>query len=138
MAATFLLSQTDGRPIYLQLMEQIKQRIAVGDWPAGQAIPSIRQLAADLQISVITVKRAYLELERDGVIVTRQGKGSFVADSAGLSTQLRRDELDERLAAAADLGYRLGMTPETMTARLLEAVKKRSAEDRQKTDESEP
>ena len=133
-----LISQADRRPMYLQIIEQIRRRIAVGDWPPGHELPSIRALAAAVQVSVITVKRAYLELERDGVIVTRQGKGSFVADSAGLSTQLRRDELDERLAAAADLGYRLGMTPETMTARLLEAVKKRSAEDRQKTDESEP
>ena len=65
--------------MYLQIMEQIKQRITVGDWAEGQPIPSIRQLAVDLQVSVITVKRAYLELEREGVIVTQQGKGSHVA-----------------------------------------------------------
>jgi DNA-binding transcriptional MocR family regulator len=61
--------------MYLQIMEQIKRRIAVGDWKAGEALPSIRQLAADLQVSVITVKRAYLELEREGVIATQHGKG---------------------------------------------------------------
>jgi GntR family transcriptional regulator len=86
---------------------------------------------------VITVKRAYLELERDGVIVTRQGKGSFVADRADLSTQLRRDELDERLSAAADLGYRLGMTADEIAARLLQAVRKRGDEERTKADETE-
>ena len=72
MSSTFVISQTDKRPIYLQIMEQIKQRVAVGDWIEGQDIPSIRQLAVDLQVSVITVKRAYLELEREGVIVTQQ------------------------------------------------------------------
>ena len=89
MSGGFVLSQTDKRPIYLQIIEQIKRRISVGDWTEGQAIPSIRQLAADLQVSVITVKRAYLELEREGVIVTQQGKGSRVAPTAGLSLQLQ-------------------------------------------------
>ena len=87
---SLLISHADPRPMYLQIMEQIRHRIAVGDWPAGQELPSIRALAARSQVSVITVKRAYLELERDGVIVTRQGKGSFVADTADLSTRLRR------------------------------------------------
>jgi GntR family transcriptional regulator len=73
MPSDFVISQTDGRPMYIQIMEQIKQRISVGDWKAGQAIPSIRQLAADLQVSVITIKRAYLELEREGVIATQHG-----------------------------------------------------------------
>ena len=61
--------------MYLQIMEQIRHRIAVGDWQPGQEIPSIRALAVATAVSVITVKRAYLELERAGVIVTRQGKG---------------------------------------------------------------
>ncbi|MEO7919172.1 MAG: GntR family transcriptional regulator, partial [Thermoanaerobaculia bacterium] len=58
-----VISKTDGRPMYLQIMEQIKARVAVGDWPAGAEIPSIRQLAVAIQVSVITVKRAYFELE---------------------------------------------------------------------------
>ena len=98
MHSDLVISQTDRRPMYLQIMEQIRRRIAVGDWKPGQEIPSIRTLAAAVQVSVITVKRAYLELERDGVIVTRQGKGSFVADGADLRTQLRRDELDAHLS----------------------------------------
>jgi GntR family transcriptional regulator len=143
MYSDLVISQADRRPMYLQIIEQIRQRIAIGDWQPGAELPSIRALAASLQVSVITVKRSYLELERDGVIVTRQGKGSFVADSAGLSTQLTRAELDERLAAAADLGHRLGMTGEAIAARLLMAVNKvavnkRRDEDRQKFDESEP
>src|SRR5580704_9944821 len=100
MNGTFEISQSDKRPMYLQIMEQIKQRIVVGDWTAGQTIPSIRQLAVDLQVSVITVKRAYLELEREGVIVTQQGKGSQVAADAGLGTRLREKELEQHLEQA--------------------------------------
>ena len=82
MGSGFVLSQADGRPMYLQIIEQIKRRIAVGDWKAGELIPSIRQLAADLQVSVITVKRAYEDLERKGIIYRRQGLGTFVAKAA--------------------------------------------------------
>ena len=95
----FVISQTDKRPIYLQIMEQIKRRVAVGDWAEGQAIPSIRQLAADLQVSVITVKRAYLELEREAVIVTQQGKGSHVAANPGLGTRLQEAGTEEAFGA---------------------------------------
>src|SRR5580693_682314 len=103
MSSGFIISQTDKRPIYLQIMEQIKRRIAVGDWAEGQGIPSIRQLAVDLQVSVITVKRAYLELEREGVIVTQQGKGSQVASDPGLGTRLQEQELEKHLERAARL-----------------------------------
>lgn len=54
------ISQADARPMYAQIMEQIRARIATGDWPAGKELPSIRALAAGLSVSVITVKRAYL------------------------------------------------------------------------------
>jgi GntR family transcriptional regulator len=95
-------------------MEQIRHRIAIGDWAPGHELPSIRALAAAVQVSVITVKRAYLELERDGVIVTRQGKGSFVSDAAELSTRLRRGEVLEHLNAAAEIGRAIGMTPKEL------------------------
>ena len=108
--------------MYLQIMEQIRHRVAVGDWLPGQEIPSIRALAVDLRVSVITVKRAYLELEREGVIVTRQGRGSFVAENASLSTKLREDELAEHLAAATNLARQLGLTREALAALLREAM----------------
>ena len=118
----FLISQADRRPMYLQIMEQIRHRIAVGDWEPGRELPSIRALAASVQVSVITVKRAYLELEREGVIVTRHGIGSFVADRAQLSVQLRRSELDQHLTAAAEIGRVLGMTAEELTSRFQTAI----------------
>lgn len=121
MDGVFRISQSDKRPMYLQIMEQIKQRIAVGDWKEGQSIPSIRQLAVDFQVSVITVKRAYLELEREGVIVTQQGKGSFVASKPGLGMQLHHQELEQHLAQAARIASLLGMRPRELEERLREA-----------------
>jgi len=121
MGGAFVISQTDKRPIYLQIMEQIKQRIMVGDWADGQAIPSIRQLGADLQVSVITVKRAYLELEREGVIVTQQGKGSRVASNPGMGARLREQELQQHLEEAMRIAALMGIQPRELEERLREA-----------------
>ena len=116
----FVISQTDGRPMYRQIMEHIRQSVAVGDWPPGHALPSIRELAVALQVSVITVKRAYLELERDGVIVTQHGKGSFVAPDSDLKSKLQRAELDRILERSLELARVLGVSPDELTRRLLE------------------
>ena len=121
MLSGFVISQADGRPMYRQVMEQIKQRVAVADWPPGQKIPSIRELAVALGISVITIKRAYLELEREGVIATMQGKGSFVASDADLGTSLHRRELDELIARVVRLGDLCGMPLEDILSRVKDA-----------------
>lgn len=118
MHSSLVISQTDGRPMYLQIMEQIKQRVAVGDWAPGEPLPSIRQLAVSLQVSVITIKRAYLELEREGVIVTQQGKGSMVAPEPQLGSQLCEQELDEHLTEAARLASLLGLSPKDLAERM--------------------
>jgi len=121
MHGGFTFSQSDKRPIYLQIMEQIKQRIAVGDWAEGQPIPSIRQLAVDLHVSVITVKRAYYELEREGIIVTQHGKGSHVASTPGLGARLHEQELEQHLEQATRIAAQLGMRPKELEDRLREA-----------------
>jgi GntR family transcriptional regulator len=118
MYSGLYISQTDSRPMYLQIMEQIRARIAAGDWPAGKELPSIRALAAALNVSVITVKRAYLDLESEGVIVTRHGKGSFVAEAASLAGELQEQKLDEHLHAAAELARQLGIEAEELASRL--------------------
>ena len=118
MNGGFVISQSDKRPMYVQIMEQMKQRIAVGDWTEGQTIPSIRQLAVDLQVSVITVKRAYLELEREGVIVTHQGKGSQVASNPDLGTKMREQELEQHLEQSVRIGTQLGLRPKDLEHRL--------------------
>ena len=124
MHSNLYISPSDGRPMYLQIMEQIKQRVAVGEWLPGQEIPSIRQLAVDLTVSVITVKRAYLELEREGVILTQHGKGSIIAPEAALNTRFYDKELAERLDDVARLGASLGLTPEALAQRLQETTER--------------
>lgn len=89
-----IISNSNGRPIYEQISTQIKEKIITGQLRAGDALPSMRLLAKELRISVITTKRAYEELERDGFIVTMTGKGSFVADK---NTDMLKEEYLKRI-----------------------------------------
>ena len=89
-----ILTNTGGQPIYDQIVSQIKAQILSGALREGDALPSLRALAKDLRISVITTKRAYEELEREGFIVSLTGKGSFVA---GANAELIREEHLRRL-----------------------------------------
>ncbi|CDD77136.1 transcriptional regulator GntR family [Cryptobacterium sp. CAG:338] len=84
-----IISNSSDKPIYEQISSQIKNAILSGELSTGQALPSIRSLASDLNVSVITTKRAYSDLETLGFIETRQGKGSFVA---GGNLELLREE----------------------------------------------
>jgi len=118
MNTSIVISQTDGRPMYLQIMEQIRQRVATGEWKPGEQIPSIRAMAIALQISVITVKRAYLELEREGVILTQHGKGSIVAQDPDLGQRLYVEEFEEHLRQVVRIGTLLGMTEREIVAKL--------------------
>ena len=96
-----IISNASDKPIYEQIVLQMKDLILAGDLQEGQQLPSIRALASDLRISVITTKRAYAELESQGFIETVQGKGSFVA---GGNTELLREErlrhIEELLGSA--------------------------------------
>lgn len=127
-SALVTISQADPRPLYLQVKEQLRHRIAVGELPPGTEIPSIRQLAADIRVSVITIKRAYLELELEGVILTRQGRGSFVAENTGLDARLKERELDQHLAAAADLAVLLNLGEKELAERLRHVARNRKGE----------
>ena len=122
MKTSIVISQSDGRPMYLQIMEQIRQSVLLGDWKPGEQIPSIRAMAIALQISVITVKRAYLELEREGVIVTQHGKGSVVASDPDSGSRLYDEELEEHLRQVVRIGTLLGLTEKEIVARLRSAA----------------
>jgi GntR family transcriptional regulator len=122
MKTSIVISQTDGRPMYLQIMEQVRQRVVLGEWKPGEQIPSIRAMAIALQISVITVKRAYLELEREGVIVTQHGKGSIVAADPALGSRLYDKEFEEHLRQVVRIGTLLGLTEEEIVERLKDAA----------------
>lgn len=118
MTIKLFLSQTDNRPMYLQIMTQIKQKVMIGDWQTGFHLPSIRELAASTGVSVITVKRAYLELEREGVIVTQQGKGSFIAETDSMRTELQFEALDNALKIAIEQAQQLGLRETELAQRL--------------------
>ncbi|MFD7525168.1 MULTISPECIES: GntR family transcriptional regulator [Paenibacillus] len=116
-----ILSQSSGEPIYEQIRQQIQRQILQGELLPGEGLPSIRQLAKDLQISVITTKRAYEELEKEGLIDSVVGKGSFVS---GLNREYIREQqlkqfeakLAEAVREARQLGITVDETIETVKA----------------------
>lgn len=115
---SLFLSTADTRPMYQQIVDQITARILAGDWAPGQALPSIRELAAGSGVSVITVKRAYEELERAGLIQTRHGKGSVVAERPQLARDLHEAALQTQLTEAAATAALLGLDRSALHARL--------------------
>lgn len=106
-----IISNSSGKPIYEQITGQIKNMIISGELKSGQSLPSMRLLAKELRISVITTKRAYEDLERDGFITTLVGKGSFVSET---NKELVREEhlkiIEEYLEKAADSAKTSGIT----------------------------
>ena len=110
-----LIRNSDSQPIYEQISRQIKGAIAGGKLSPGEALPSIRSLARDLRISVITTKRAYDELEAAGFLVTVAGKGSFVAEgNRALQREARLREMEEHLTKAIALGRECGLGTEEL------------------------
>lgn len=110
-----VISNSSQEPIYEQIARQIKNMIMRGELTEGDMLPSIRSLAKELQISVITTKRAYQELENDGYIVTVQGKGSFVAaQNKELLKEMRLKIVEEKLAEAVDAAKTIELTLEEM------------------------
>ena len=106
-----ILSNSSDKPIYEQIASQVKAQILSGALASGAKLPSIRALASDLGVSVITTKRAYADLEQLGFICTVQGKGCFVAE--GNQELLRENQLchiEELLAKAASQAEALGVT----------------------------
>ena len=106
-----IIRKTSGQPIYDQITAQIKAMILSGELAPGDALPSMRALAKDLRISLITTKRAYEELEREGFVETVPGKGSFVAQT---NTELIREEnlrqIETHLSACIALAAQAGVT----------------------------
>ena len=106
-----IIRNSTNQPIYDQIYCQIKAQILSGALAPGEALPSIRDLAKDLKISVITTKRAYDELEAHGFIYTMAGKGCFVADNnLEILREQRRQELETHLTAALELAKSCGLT----------------------------
>ncbi len=112
---TILIDNKSGQPIYEQIVSQLREQIYSGALAEDEALPSIRDLARDLRISVITTKRAYEELAAGGLIYTVPGKGSFVAAK---NMELLREEhlrqIEEHLGAALSLARLSGLSREEL------------------------
>ena len=106
-----LISNSCGSPIYQQIYDQIKNAILSGELREGDMLPSIRALAKDLRISVITTKRAYEELEQGGYIYTAAGKGCFVSqNSSGMVYEEHLKKIEEHMGEIARLAGASGIT----------------------------
>ena len=106
-----VIRNTTNQPIYDQIYSQIKAQIIAGKLSPVEALPSIRALAKDLRISVITTKRAYDELEADGFLFTVAGKGCFVAEkNLDLIREQKLKELEDHLDAAVELAAQCGVS----------------------------
>ena len=112
---TILIDNRSGQPIYDQIVDQIRDQILTGELAPDEALPSIRSLARDLRISVITTKRAYEELEKAGFLYTVAGKGCFVAAK---NRELLREEdlrkIEDCLTELRRLAARCGLTREEL------------------------
>lgn len=110
-----LISNSGGQPIYEQICTQIKKNIIAGELKEGDALPSIRSLAKDLRISVITTRRAYDELEKEGYIYTIASKGCFVAKK---DMEFIREEnlkkIETRMREISELAKSSGLTREDL------------------------
>ena len=116
-----IISNSSGKPIYEQIADQVKEQIMAGALAAGDALPSMRLLAKELRISVITTKRAYEELERDGFLENVPGKGCFVAPQNRellRKAQLRR--VEEKLTQAIEEARRGAVSLEELKEMLTE------------------
>ena len=114
-----IISNASGKPIYDQIRDQLKSKIISGESKEGDALPSMRLLAKELRISVITTKRAYEELEREGFIISVTGKGSFVASK---NTEFIREEqlrkIEDYLQRVIELSVGCGLTQEDLVQML--------------------
>jgi GntR family transcriptional regulator len=109
MPAVLTVDPRSGVPIYLQVIEQVKRSVALGILASGEQLPTVKQLALDLTINPNTVAKAYRELERDGVIETSPGRGSFVksngsADTTKAATDVARGAIEAAVREAKSIG----------------------------------
>lgn len=125
----FQVNPSSGVPIYRQLMDQVRALVASGRWAEGDLLPSVRQVAQDLQVNQMTVSKAYSLLERDGVVERVRGLGMRVNQKSARGTvKERQNELRPLLEQVATQAYQLALTPEQVLAALESLFKERGHE----------
>ncbi|MGB8267313.1 MAG: GntR family transcriptional regulator [Candidatus Velthaea sp.] len=123
MGVSFTIDPRSGVPIYAQLVEQVKRSVAIGALAAGERLPTVKALAVDLTVNPNTVARAYRDLEREGVIETSPGRGSFVSGDAPATRRAVADVSGASFEAAVREAKAIGLSRAevaTIVERLLE------------------
>jgi GntR family transcriptional regulator len=120
----FEISPSDDRPLYLQIVDEVRRGIVVGVLRPDELLPSVRELAADLRVNPNTVQQAYRELERDGVVYVRRGQGTFIARNSGGKEERRllREAVADRAVRDA---FRNGLT----ISELIDALQARQSKE---------
>ena len=114
-----VISNSSDKPIYQQIFDQISAQILKGELESGYCLPPIRTAALELRVSIITVKKAWEELERQGLIYSMVGRGCFVAELSKNDAAIKRDHLvNEKLAKELSFYKELGMPLDEMIARI--------------------
>lgn len=110
-----VIDHTTGRPVYLQIIDQVKRDIAMGRLREGERLPTVRELAATLAINPNTIAKAFRQLEQEGIIQTRAGAGAFVANlDKGLNKTVKRRLITEALERVAVDAFHMQVTEATL------------------------
>ncbi|GIN99879.1 GntR family transcriptional regulator [Brevibacillus halotolerans] len=110
-----IIQNNSGQPLYQQIKDQIKSAILREELKAGEQLPSIRSLANDLQVSVLTTKRVYEELEKEGFVVTQAGRGSFVAsENVDILMETKKHLVEKKLSEVWHMAKNLGIQKEEL------------------------
>jgi len=117
MPIVFTIDPADARPIYVQIMDEVRRGLAVGTLAPDEPLPSVRQLAADLRVNPNTVQQAWRELEREGLIYVRRGQGTFVAETVRPEHERRTVSRHVAERALRD-AFRHGLTRDELIATL--------------------
>ncbi|HEX8725553.1 MAG TPA: GntR family transcriptional regulator [Gemmatimonadaceae bacterium] len=123
-----LIDPADSRPIYVQIMDEVRRGLMVGTLAPDDPLPSVRQLAADLRVNPNTVAQAYRELERDGVVHVKRGQGTFANEVGGNGRQ-RRAVAREIAARALREAHRHGVGAEELLRAVEAAARKSNGKD---------
>lgn len=117
------IDTADARPIYVQIMDEIRRAVVLGTVKPDDPLPSVRQLAGELKVNPNTVQQAYRELERDGLVYVRRGQGTFVSEEAAVETEKERRELARMVAdRALREAYRNGLSSDDLVEAIREAA----------------
>jgi len=120
----FQIDANSRTPIYRQLTTQVREGVARGKLSAGEKLPSVRELSRTLIVNPNTIAKAYSELERAGIVVTRAGVGAFVAEpNTGLTKKVRKERIAVMLDELLTEAVHLGLTPEEIIAMTKDRIK---------------